>query len=130
GQEPTSRATAEDSGLESATRADTRRQLPRSSGLPSWRNGGRTGAGARPNGGTNGGRESERVCCLCDRSLEGKRPHARFCSGACRAKASRIRKVLSGSPGQKYRSLAQMLGCSQKRTRKLLGIFQDQTRDP
>jgi hypothetical protein len=33
----------------------------------------------------------QRTCGLCGESLAGRRRHARYCSGACRAEASRIR---------------------------------------
>lgn len=36
---------------------------------------------------------SERRCQYCGADLEGHRPHARFCSGACRAAASRERQA-------------------------------------
>ncbi len=52
---------------------------------------------------------SERVCVICGASLIGHRPHARHCSGACRAEASRIRGILSGETALPYRSLKERL---------------------
>lgn len=62
------------------------------------------------------------VCRLCGHPLRDRRPHALYCSGTCRALASRIQRVLSGQEDERYRSLADMLGRSNKRTQKLLGV--------
>jgi hypothetical protein len=48
----------------------------------------------------------ERVCVVCGTSLSAHRPHARHCSGACRAEASRIRAILAGQYSGQYISLA------------------------
>jgi hypothetical protein len=37
-----------------------------------------------------------RRCCVCGGSLEGRRRQARTCGGACRAEASRLRRLLAG----------------------------------
>jgi hypothetical protein len=50
---------------------------------------------------------SERVCCVCGTSLAAHRPHARHCSGACRAEASRIKAILAGKYSGRYISLAE-----------------------
>jgi hypothetical protein len=47
----------------------------------------------------------ERFCVVCTASLAGHRSHARHCSGACRAEASRIRAILSGDEALPWRSL-------------------------
>jgi hypothetical protein len=47
-----------------------------------------------------------RVCVVCGASLVNHRPHARHCSGRCRAEASRIRAILAGEYTGKYVSLA------------------------
>ena len=72
--------------------------------------------------GTGGRSRPTRVCRLCGGSLDGCRPHAVFCSGSCRALASRIRCVLSGEEPSGYTSLAMLLRRSKKRTRRLLGL--------
>jgi hypothetical protein len=40
---------------------------------------------------------SSSVCLLCGAPLKSRRPHARHCSGACRAEASRLRAILRGA---------------------------------
>lgn len=50
--------------------------------------------------------DGERLCGLCGTSIEGRRRHARFCSGACRAEASRLRRILSGSEADGFGSIA------------------------
>jgi hypothetical protein len=49
---------------------------------------------------------AHRVCVVCGTSLAGHRPHARHCSGRCRAEASRLRAILAGKYTGKYVSLA------------------------
>jgi hypothetical protein len=63
-----------------------------------------------------------RACRLCGASLMGRRPHARYCSGACRAEASRLRAILRGSKSSPYSSVAERLKVAEKRTRGLLGL--------
>jgi hypothetical protein len=46
------------------------------------------------------------ACVVCGASLVAHRPHARHCSGACRAEASRIKAILAGNYSGKYVSLA------------------------
>ena len=48
----------------------------------------------------------ERVCVVCGASLSAHRPHARHCSGACRAEASRIKAILAGKYTGPYVSLS------------------------
>jgi hypothetical protein len=58
-------------------------------------------------------RPSSRLCVLCGSPLVGRRPHARFCSGACRAEASRLRAILYGRDRAPYGSLAERLAAAQ-----------------
>ena len=37
-----------------------------------------------------------RACPVCGEGMDGRRSHARYCSGACRAEASRLRRLLAG----------------------------------
>ena len=76
------------------------------------------GAGASP-----GGRDGHplpggapRPCVVCGEPLAGRRAHARFCSGACRAEASRVRRILAGQEADGYRTLAQRHGEPRNRT--------------
>lgn len=46
-----------------------------------------------------------RSCAVCGASLEGQRSHARFCSGACRAEASRLRRIIAGEGADGYGSV-------------------------
>jgi len=39
-----------------------------------------------------------RACPVCGQSLDGRRPQTRCCSAACRAEASRLRRLLAGRP--------------------------------
>jgi hypothetical protein len=48
---------------------------------------------------------AERCCAVCGASLDGRRPQALYCSGACRADASRLRRLLSGQEVDGYRSV-------------------------
>jgi len=41
-----------------------------------------------------------RLCAFCEESIDGRRPQARFCSGACRTAASRARASDSTSEAQ------------------------------
>lgn len=50
-----------------------------------------------------------RLCPVCGESLDGRRRHARYCSGACRAEASRLRRLLEGSPVDGFASVADRL---------------------
>ena len=75
------------------------------------------------------------VCVLCGSTLRGRRPHARFCSGACRAEGSRLQAILSGVPTAAYRSIAERMSVAEKRTRAPLGAAEpdrpaDGGRDP
>jgi hypothetical protein len=60
-----------------------------------------------------------RNCVLCGASLKRYRRHARYCSGACRAEASRLRAILNGSESVPYSSIAERMDAAQKRTRPL-----------
>lgn len=53
-------------------------------------------------------------CSICGASLDGRRPQARYCSGACRAEASRIRRIVSGAQPDGFASLAQRLAHRRK----------------
>jgi hypothetical protein len=57
-----------------------------------------------------------RSCVICGEPLEGRRADARHCSGACRAEASRIQRILSGSMPNPYSSLADRVKAAGKRT--------------
>jgi hypothetical protein len=57
-----------------------------------------------------------RSCVVCGQSLEGRRADALHCSGACRAEASRIQRILSGSMPTPYSSLAARIRAAHKRT--------------
>jgi hypothetical protein len=59
-------------------------------------------------------RSYERCCGLCGTSLDGLRPHARFCSRACRVEAGRIRAILSPSNAEAWVSLKSRLESAQK----------------
>jgi hypothetical protein len=39
---------------------------------------------------------TERRCVVCGAPMEGRRRQARTCGGACRAEASRLRRLLAG----------------------------------
>jgi hypothetical protein len=58
----------------------------------------------------------DRACVICGGSLEGRRGHARYCGGPCRAEGARLRAILAASPGRAYPSLAQRLARQRKRT--------------
>jgi len=51
-----------------------------------------------------------RVCSVCGTSLEGRRRQARYCGGACRAEASRLRRLLDGEPVDGFASVGDRLG--------------------
>lgn len=58
-----------------------------------------------------------RRCPVCGDSLDGMRAHARYCSGACRAEASRLRRLLDGSPADGFQSVADRLDRMTERKR-------------
>jgi hypothetical protein len=62
-------------------------------------------------------RKERTNCGICAASLDGRRADARFCSGACRAEASRLRRILSGEGADGYATLADRQAAAQKRTR-------------
>ena len=62
---------------------------------------------------------SRRTCLVCGGSIDRYRRHARYCSGACRAEASRLRAILNGSESVPYSSIAERLDAAQKRTKRL-----------
>jgi hypothetical protein len=67
--------------------------------------------------------QRQRVCILCGSPLSAaRRSHARYCSGACRAEAARLRAILNASGGVPYRSVAERMGALQQRTRKAFGV--------
>jgi hypothetical protein len=51
-----------------------------------------------------------RSCVLCGASLEQRRADARHCGGACRAEASRLRRILDGVGAPPYYSIHHRLG--------------------
>jgi len=50
-----------------------------------------------------------RSCVVCGTSLEGRRSDALHCDPPCRAEASLLRRILSGSDGVPYRSVEERL---------------------
>jgi hypothetical protein len=71
-----------------------------------------------------------RVCSLCGASLDGRRPHARFCSRACRVEAGRIRAILGPSNPEPYASVAERLEAAQKASKTLLSDPRAATQEP
>jgi hypothetical protein len=69
-----------------------------------------------------------RSCVICGEPLEGRRADARHCSGACRAEASRIQRILSGSMPNPYPSLADRLEVARKRTSWANGAHREVSR--
>src|SRR5207247_1800799 len=59
-----------------------------------------------------------RVCALCGEPLVDQRPHARFCSRACRVEAGRIRAILSPENREPYASVAERLDVAQKASKR------------
>lgn len=59
---------------------------------------------------------AERVCGVCGASLAGRRAHARYCRGACRAEASRLRRILAGQEADGWASLPARQAAARKRT--------------
>jgi hypothetical protein len=59
-----------------------------------------------------------RVCALCGQPLVGQRPHARFCSNACKVEAGRLRAILSASNSEPYASVAERLEAAQKASKR------------
>lgn len=54
---------------------------------------------------------------MCGASLDGRRSTAIYCGGACRADASRLRRLLSGQQVDGYRSVWDfLLAMQRKRT--------------
>jgi hypothetical protein len=54
---------------------------------------------------------TERRCVVCGARMEGRRRQARTCGGACRAEASRLRRLLAGEqPVDGCYSVADRLG--------------------
>jgi hypothetical protein len=49
-----------------------------------------------------------RKCVVCGDSLAHRRKDARHCSGACRSKASRMRRILDGRGADGYHWLDDM----------------------
>ena len=46
---------------------------------------------------------TERICLVCSGSMAGKRPHAVYCSRACKSKASEERRKVDGRAAEKDR---------------------------
>lgn len=57
------------------------------------------------------------ACPLCGAPLEGRRRQARYCGGACRAEASRLRRLLDGEPVDGFTSIGDRLGRMTPRNR-------------
>lgn len=58
-----------------------------------------------------------RTCPVCGRSLDGRRSDAAFCSGSCRAAASRLRRLLAGEPVGGYSCLLDLLAAGRPKRR-------------
>lgn len=59
---------------------------------------------------------STRHCPVCGTTLDARRRHARYCGGACRAEASRLRRLLVGQEVDGFASLADRRARRRKRT--------------
>jgi hypothetical protein len=57
--------------------------------------------------------DARRACSVCG---AGMRADAVVCSASCRAEASRLRRLLSGTDADGYRSLTERLGARRRRT--------------
>lgn len=55
-------------------------------------------------------------CPVCGGALAGRRSDARYCSGTCRAEASRLRRILSGQGADGYATLPDRAAAAQRRT--------------
>lgn len=55
-------------------------------------------------------------CALCGTDISDLRADAVFCSPAHRAEASRLKRLLCGQEVDGYRSVAERLNASQRRT--------------
>jgi hypothetical protein len=61
----------------------------------------------RPSQTSRGMIGAERRCAMCGGPMEKRRRrHARYCSGACRAEASRLRRLAAGTPVDGFTSVA------------------------
>lgn len=58
-----------------------------------------------------------RVCPVCGAGLDGRRRQARYCGGACRAEASRLRRLLDGRPVDGFASVGDRLDRMHPRNR-------------
>lgn len=65
--------------------------------------------------------EGERVCVVCEGSLKDQRPDALCCSGPCRAERSRLKAILDGRGGGRYRSVVSRLAALENRARGATG---------
>jgi hypothetical protein len=45
---------------------------------------------------------TDRICEFCHAPLVGKRADAKYCTSSCRTEASRLRRLLAGSPSGGY----------------------------
>jgi hypothetical protein len=64
---------------------------------------------------------SERVCVVCERSLDGMRPDALCCSSPCRAERGRLIAILEGRGTGPYRSVVSRLVALENRARGATG---------
>lgn len=60
---------------------------------------------------------NDRRCVFCGGSLDGRRRHAVYCSGPCRAEASRLRRLLDGSPADGFANVTDRLDRMRARKR-------------
>lgn len=59
-----------------------------------------------------------RRCAICGESIDGRRAHARYCGGPCRAEASRLNRLLRGERVDGYASVSERLAVARKRTQR------------
>jgi hypothetical protein len=67
--------------------------------------------------GWNSSQATQRTWRICGGDMAGMRADAVVCSAACRAEASRLRRLLSGSDADGYQSLTERLDARRRRTR-------------
>jgi hypothetical protein len=67
--------------------------------------------------------DAERRCAMCGGSMEERRRrHARYCPGACRAEASRLRRIAAGTTVDGFASVADREARRRRRTGAPRGV--------
>jgi hypothetical protein len=67
---------------------------------------------------------ADRLCVVCAEPLAGRRSHARFCSGACRAEAGMLGAILDDpAPPDANPTLAARLAARSQKTLLSRGIL-------